>query len=75
MSNSTFYLGHEDSVGMSVCKVHISATVDGVFTPKLLLPYRNVGQQQRALMVYSKNVQLWHPFLAKSDTRDTFEIC
>jgi hypothetical protein len=59
---------------MSVCKVHISAT-DGVFTPKLLLPYRNLGQQQRALMVYSENVQLSHPCLAKSDTSDTFEIC
>jgi hypothetical protein len=44
-----------------------------VFTPKALLPYRNVGQQQRALMVYSENVQLWYPFLAKSDTSDTFE--
>jgi hypothetical protein len=39
-----------------------------------MLPVRNVWQQQKALMVYSENVQLWHPFLAKSDTSDTFEI-
>jgi hypothetical protein len=68
-------IGHEDSVGLPVYKVHISATtVDGVFPAKLLLPARNVGQQQRALMVDSENVQLWHPFLAKSDTSDTFAI-
>jgi hypothetical protein len=48
--------------------------LDGVFTPKLMLPARNVGQQQRALMIYSENVQLWHPFLAKGDRGDTFEI-
>jgi hypothetical protein len=51
-------IGHKDSVGLSVCKVNISATIDGVFTPKLLLPAVNVGQQQRALMIYSENVQL-----------------
>jgi hypothetical protein len=44
----------EDSVGMSVFKVHISAT--RVFTPKLMLPYRNVRQHQRVLMVYTENV-------------------
>jgi hypothetical protein len=33
-----------------------------------MLPAINVGQQQRALMIYSENVQLWHPFPAKGDT-------
>jgi hypothetical protein len=37
-------IGHEDSVGMSTFPL-----LYGVFTPKLLLPYRKVGQQQRAL--------------------------
>jgi hypothetical protein len=40
----------------------------------LLLPAKKEGQQQGALRDYTENVQLWHPFLAKSDTRDTFEI-
>jgi hypothetical protein len=26
-------------------------------------------------MIYPENVQLWHPFLAKGDTSDTFKIC
>jgi hypothetical protein len=25
-------------------------------------------------MIYSENVQLWHPFIVKGDTSDTFEI-
>jgi hypothetical protein len=48
--------------------------LDGVFTPKLLLPARKRGQQQGALAICSKNVQLWHHFLAKGATCDTFEI-
>jgi hypothetical protein len=39
-----------------------------------MLPARNVGQQQRDLLIYFKNVQLWHPFIVKGDTCDTFEI-
>jgi hypothetical protein len=54
---------------------HTPHPVDSIFTPNLLLPNRNVGQQQRALIVNSENVQPWHPFLAKRDTSDTFEIC
>jgi hypothetical protein len=46
--------------------------LDGIFTPKLLLPYRNVGQQQIAVIIYSENVQLWHSFLAKGGTSNTF---
>jgi hypothetical protein len=34
----------------------------------------NVGQQQRAYMIYPENVQLWRLFLAKGDTSDTFEV-
>jgi hypothetical protein len=68
-----------DTQGMMILSVcpfakYTFPLLDGVFTPKLLLPYRNVGQQQRALMIYSENDQLWHPFLAKGDTSDTFEI-
>jgi hypothetical protein len=45
--------------------------LDGVFSPKLMLPARQGGQKQGALMICTVNVQLWHPFLAKGDT---FEI-
>jgi hypothetical protein len=38
--------------------------LDGVFTPKLLLPARNVGQQQGALTICIENVQLWPTFKA-----------
>jgi hypothetical protein len=41
-------IGHEDSVALSVCAKFTFPLLDGVFTPKLLLPYRNVGQQQAA---------------------------
>jgi hypothetical protein len=34
-------IGHKDSVGLSVFKVHISATRYGAFTPKLMLPAGN----------------------------------
>jgi hypothetical protein len=53
---------------LSVCPFakYTFPLLDGVFTHKLLLPYRKVGQQQRALMVYPENFQLWHLFLAKS---------
>jgi hypothetical protein len=39
---NVYLIGHEDSVGLSF------PLLDGVCTPKLLLPYRNVGQQQAA---------------------------
>jgi hypothetical protein len=48
--------------------------LDGVFTPKLMLPARKGGQQQGALMICAVNVQLWQSFLAKGDTSYTFEI-
>jgi hypothetical protein len=38
---------HEDSVGLSVCKVNISASRWRFYT-LTVLPYRNIGQQQRA---------------------------
>jgi hypothetical protein len=34
-------------------------------------PARKGEKQQRALIICTKNVQLWHPFLGKGDT---FEI-
>jgi hypothetical protein len=49
--------------------------LDGVFTPKLMLPARKGGYQEGALMICTVNVQLWHSFLARGDTSDTFEIC
>jgi hypothetical protein len=83
--------GHEGSVGLSVCKVHISATRWRLFTltavalrfcratavkmkKRHLVAEINVGQQQRAYMIYPENVQLWKLFLAKGDTSDTFEV-
>jgi hypothetical protein len=51
-----------------------SPLIDGVFTPKLLLPARKGGQQQGALIICTKNVHLWHAFLAKGDRSVTFEI-
>jgi hypothetical protein len=39
-----------------------------------LVAEMNVGQQQRAKMIYPENVQLWKLFLAKDDTSDTFEV-
>jgi hypothetical protein len=38
-------IGHEGSVGLSVCKVHIYST-RGVFSPELQLPYVSVGLHQ-----------------------------
>jgi hypothetical protein len=40
----------------------------------LLLPAGKVEQQQGALRSCTENVQLWHPFLGKGDTSNTFEI-
>jgi hypothetical protein len=69
--NNDIYIRHEVRI-LSVCpfEKYTFLPLDGVFTPKLLLTYRSVGQQQRALMVYSENIQLWHQFLAKGDTSD-----
>jgi hypothetical protein len=49
--------------------VYTFLVLDGLFTPKLLLPVFS-----GALIICNENVQLWHPFLAKGDTSDTFEI-
>jgi hypothetical protein len=65
--SSKIGIGHELSVCLSVCIVHIFLLA-GVFTPTVLLLDRNVWQQQRAEIIYFENVQLWHPFLAKGDT-------
>jgi hypothetical protein len=66
-------IGHEDSMSLSVAK-YTFPLIDGVFTPKLMWSARNIKHQQRDVMIYSENVLLWHPFLVKGDTSDTFEI-
>jgi hypothetical protein len=48
--------------------------LDGVFTPKLMLPARKGGQQHVALRSCTENVQLWHPFRTKGDMSDTLKI-
>jgi hypothetical protein len=47
---------------------------DGVFTPKLLMAARNVGQTQRALAICNTNVLLCPPCLAKGHTSHTFDF-
>jgi hypothetical protein len=54
----------EDSIGVSVCKHHISSTKWPIFT-QLLLPAGKRGQQQGGLIICTENFQLCHPFLAK----------
>jgi hypothetical protein len=46
-ADTSSYIGHGDSVGCPFAK-YTFPLLDGVFTPKLLLPYINIGQQQRA---------------------------
>jgi hypothetical protein len=48
--------------------------LDGGFTRKLYLSAGKRGQQQEALNICTKNVQLWHPFLTKGDSSETFEM-
>jgi hypothetical protein len=52
-------------------QVHTFPLLDGVLTPKLMLPARKGEQQQGALIICTENVQLGHPCLSKGDT---FEI-
>jgi hypothetical protein len=53
---------------------HFCYYLDDVFTPKLLLPARKVGQHQKALTICTANVQIWPLFLAKGDTSHTFKV-
>jgi hypothetical protein len=58
---------------MSVCPFakFTFLLLDGQFT---VVRAGKGGQQQGALRNCTENVQLWHPFLAKGDISDTFEI-
>jgi hypothetical protein len=55
-------IGHDCSIGVSVCKVLISAT-----SGDLQLPAGKGGQQRGAY--------LWHAFLSNGDTSDNLEMC
>jgi hypothetical protein len=48
--------------------------LDGGCTRKLHLPAENGGQQQGALINFTVNVQILHPFLANGDTSKTYEM-
>jgi hypothetical protein len=59
----------EGTVGAPTCLL-----LDGGFSTKLRLSAGKRGQQQGASIICTENVLLWHPFLAKGDTSETFEM-